>query len=377
MTVISSGLALSERARLIDDERVHLSERLDRRGIPEEDTFRGPSACGHHDRNWGCQAQRARAGNDEYRDRIHDRVRHPRLGSDKGPDGKRRDGDQQDRRNEVRGNYVSQPLNRGSSALGVRNHLYDLTKQGVLSHAIGANDKRTGPVDGAADDMVVRTLLDRDRLSRHHRLVHRRSSFENDAVHRHLFPGPDAKSIADLNLGQEHILIFPVSGDASRRLGCQSEERLDGRACSAASTKLQDLAEEHQRSDDGGSLVIDPDLPRRSAQPDGKETGGDGRYHAVAIRDRDAESDQGEHIERAVHDRQPRPHEERPAAPENDGRRQSELDPDAHPVRDDPFGGISWYEVRHRDQHEGNRESDPDPEATSHLLELRVLLLVE
>ena len=43
--------------------------------------------------------------------------------------------------------------------------------------------------------------------------------------------------------------------------------------------------------------------------------------------------DQREHVETAVDERRPAAHEERPAAPEHDRRRQRELDPDAAPAQ--------------------------------------------
>ena len=75
-------LALGERAGLVDDERVDLAHDLDGLGVPEQHAHRGALARRDHDRHRRRQAERARASDDEHRDRVDERVRHARLGAD-------------------------------------------------------------------------------------------------------------------------------------------------------------------------------------------------------------------------------------------------------------------------------------------------------
>ena len=67
-------LASRERAGLVHDQRVHASQHLDGLGVPEQHARRGAAAGGHHDRHRRGQPQRARAGDDQHRDGVDERV---------------------------------------------------------------------------------------------------------------------------------------------------------------------------------------------------------------------------------------------------------------------------------------------------------------
>ena len=91
--------------------------------------------------------------------------------------------------------------------------------------------------------------------------------------------------------------------------------------------QLEHLPEQHQRDDHRRRLEVDG-RPRRRARGTraGTGPGNERRDHAVAVRDADAEPDQREHVEAAVaRPTSTRAHEERPAAPEHDRRREREL----------------------------------------------------
>ena len=82
-----------------------------------------PAARRHHDRHRRRQPERARAGDDQHRDRVDQRVRQPRLRADQRPDDER-----QRRRPPItagtkqRGDPVGQPLDRRAAALRLGDH---------------------------------------------------------------------------------------------------------------------------------------------------------------------------------------------------------------------------------------------------------------
>jgi len=57
-------LAFSQRAGLIDDQRIHLLHDFERLGIADEDSFPGSPSRTNHDSHGRCQTQGARARND-------------------------------------------------------------------------------------------------------------------------------------------------------------------------------------------------------------------------------------------------------------------------------------------------------------------------
>ena len=76
---IDRRLAFGQRAGLVDDERVDLSEVLDRRGIAEQDALRRRLAGRDHDRHRRRQSERAGAGDDQHRDGVDQAVDPARL----------------------------------------------------------------------------------------------------------------------------------------------------------------------------------------------------------------------------------------------------------------------------------------------------------
>ena len=168
-------------------------------------------------------------------------------------------------------------------------------------------------------------LLDRDRLAGHHRLVDAGAALEHDAVDRDPLAGPHAQPIADVHVLERHVGLRARRVDPARRLRRQAEQALDRRARPAAGAQLEHLAEQHERDDDRRRLEVDGDLIAVHAERRREQPGRQRRDHAVAVRGADAERDQREHVQVAVHDRRPAADEERPAAPQHDRRRQREL----------------------------------------------------
>ncbi len=81
------GLALGQRARLVDHERVDLLHPLQRLGVLDQHAGLRAAADADHDRHRGRQAQRAGAGDDQHADGGDEAEGQPRLRSEPGPGG--------------------------------------------------------------------------------------------------------------------------------------------------------------------------------------------------------------------------------------------------------------------------------------------------
>jgi hypothetical protein len=82
-----------------------------------------------------------------------------------------------------------------------------------------------------------------------------------------------------------------------------------------------------------------------------ERVGEEHREHAEEIGDRDAQPDEAVHVEPQRAERHPRALEERPAAPEDDRRRERELAP-----REEPF--VDRVPELHAPDHLGHRGRD-------------------
>ena len=121
-------------------------------------------------------------------------------------------------------------------------------------------------------------------------------------------PGFNAQGLQEPQVAERHPLAVhlardPFSGD--RIEGLRLAERDASLVCT---------------SDDSHLAVY---VPKRGRE----NTGHHGRHKAVAVCDAGAEPDEREHVQTAVDDGLPAPHEERPAAPQHHGRAESELHP--------------------------------------------------
>lgn len=66
-------------------------------------------------------------------------------------------------------------------------------------------------------------LLTGSGSARGHRLVHGAACFDDHAVRRHLLAGTHAQQVAHMHVGQRHVLLAAVGGDAARGLGRQAQ----------------------------------------------------------------------------------------------------------------------------------------------------------
>src|SRR4030042_1296380 len=83
---------------------------------------------------------------------------------------------------------------------------------------------------------------------------------------------------------------------------------------------------QHRRHAARRSLEIDRHLTRFPPERCGEDPGGKRRNQAVEVGNSDAEPDEGEHVQAAVHDRLPPADDKGPPPPEDDGSTERALD---------------------------------------------------
>jgi hypothetical protein len=174
-----------------------------------------------------------------------------------------------------------------------------LCESGCRTGAVDTHVEAARAVQRAASDAVADRFLHRDRLAGQQRLIDGASAFGDRAVDRDLVAGSDSQHVADLDGGERDGLGLAVRVDLKRRLGCKIEQGADGAAGLLPGAKLEHLAEQHERHDDGGCLVVDRYQAMSVPHGFGEQARRYGGDQAVEEGRSRAERDQGEHIEPA------------------------------------------------------------------------------
>ena len=138
------------RAGLVEHDRVDRARRLEHLGSLDDDAELGAATGADHDRRRCGQAEGARAGDDQHRDRGRDGDGRRLTGAE--PEPERGGGDGDHGRDEHRGDAVGEALHRCLAGLGVVDEAGDLGELGVGADAHGAHDEPAAGVDGAAGD---------------------------------------------------------------------------------------------------------------------------------------------------------------------------------------------------------------------------------
>ena len=185
-------------------------------------------------------------------------------------EGEKRDGD--DDRDEDRGDPVDEALDRSLRRLRLPHELHDLGEGGLLSHARRLHDDRAVPVHRRAEERVARHLLDRDRLARDERLVHRRRPLDENAVRRHLLAREDAQEITGAH-PLERNLDVAVRADEARLARAEPGERPDRLPRLPLRPLLEESPEEDERDDDDRGFVVDRRVPARDVEEVREERG--------------------------------------------------------------------------------------------------------
>ncbi len=349
------GVPLSDRPGLVQDHGGDAAGRLQRLAGLEEDPHLGaPPGPDHH----GCrrrQAHGARAGDDQHGHGVdhglgQDGVAGGRSRADEIPGQECQGCDRQDDRDEDRRDAVRQALDGSLGGLRLLDQADDLRQGRVRADAPGFGLQAAEAVERAADDLVVSALLHRHQLPGQHRLIDRRTAFQDAPVDRDLLPRLDDENVADAHLLDRDFEFLAASHDA-RRFRAQAHQTPDGVARPAARSGLQQLAQDDQGDDDGGGLEVQ--VAARQAEDD---------RHGVEVGGRRAHGDQHVHVGGAVAQRLEGAAVVLAAGVELDRRRQRPL----HPAEERrmPPGHRQQPEIGgHRQGEERDGETQADDQA--------------
>ena len=147
------------------------------------------------------------------------------------------------------------------------------------------------------------------------------------AVYRHAFAGPNAQLVASLDAVKRDVFLATVCGEQVSLLRREIQQCANGAGGLLTGSQLQHLAEQNECGDHGRGLKINWRAAVHRTEGDWKNLREDRGHDAVEIRGAGAEADQREHVRAAVNQRGPKTLEERPAAPEDDGRGEDEFNP--------------------------------------------------
>ena len=188
-----------------------------------------------------------------------------------------------------------------------------------------------------------------------------------DAVHRHLLAGPHPEAVPHLDLLQGDVCFGAACPNPPGGLGGQSQQGLDGGAGLAAGLEFQHLAQQHQGDDEGRGLEIDRHLTGAAAEGGREDAGRQLGHQAIEVGHADAQADEGEHVQAAVHQGLPEAHEERPAGPEHRGGGERELHPAPGLGGSQALQGLPREHAAHGDDDEGDGQRHGRPEAPAHV----------
>ena len=219
-------LALRQRPRLVQKQRIDLGQLLQYLGAADEQTGLRAPTRGHHDRHRRRQPQRTRTGNDHHRYRAHQCLRPCRLSrAENQPRAKAQDRSQQHQRHKVGRHPVRQPLDLGPSALRPTDHAHDLRQHRVAAHALDLHQQRPRAVDRAANQPRRDLLGNRHRLPGQHRLIDTADPFQHRAIGRNLLTRQHPRPVSGVKLAQRHIALAAIGKDPPRHLRHQAQQR--------------------------------------------------------------------------------------------------------------------------------------------------------
>ena len=264
------GPSAGQGAGLVEDdgrERLHPLE--DFPALDEDPAF-GPAAAADHDRGRRRQPQRARAGDDEDRDEIHDREVAPRLRPERQPNAERQRGHADDRGHEPRGQLVGLTLDRGLGRLRLAHEVDDPRQRGLRPDLGRAEAERAGRVHGRGHNRGAGPLFHGHAFAGQQGLVHQRDAVQHHAIDRNPLSGSDQHPVADLNAVDCHFLGVRrrVAAQHGRGARLQGGQAAHSGARPRLGRGLQPATDQNQRDDDGRGIEIHLRvLPRGHEEP--------------------------------------------------------------------------------------------------------------
>lgn len=99
-----------------------------------------------------------------------------------------------------------------------------------LADFVGAHEKASGLIHGAADHARTHFLCHRHRLAGDHGFINRGATLSNFAINRDFFTGTHPQDIAHLHLVERDLFFLAILPYAPCKLGRQIHQRLNGAA---------------------------------------------------------------------------------------------------------------------------------------------------
>ena len=202
---IQAHAPLGDGARLVQHDRVQGAGGFQDFGPLDDDAELGGAPRAHEQGRRCGQAQRARAGDDEYGDGRHEGVLCRVAQGQPGDEGRR--GDDEHGGHEYARDAVGQTLNRGLAGLSGGDHGPDAGQGRGLADGGGAHQQRTGGVDGGAGDGIADPDLDGHRFAGEHGGVHGGAALDDHAVGSDLLPGAHGQQVACPQLVDRDALL--------------------------------------------------------------------------------------------------------------------------------------------------------------------------
>ena len=248
------GLAQSERAGLVDHQRAHAGERLDRLAALDQDAELGRARQAGHDGDRHRQNERTGRRHHQHRHRA-DGVARERPGGARQRHG---DGEEED------GVAVGQPRHRRARALRRLHQPHDAGIGAFVGPPRGRQVEGLADIGRAAQCRLADPELHRQRLAGERRLVEHRHALGHGAVHRHHVALAHQQPVAGQNQVERHLLQ-PAVAVPHRRARHPRQQGRHFAARRPLGEALQVLAAGIHQGDDGrGELLADQPAPPSS-----------------------------------------------------------------------------------------------------------------
>ena len=113
-----------------------------------------------------------------------------------------------------------------------------MREQGFPPHAFAAHQEAARAVHRAARDGIACGFFGRNRLARHHGLIHEGRPFNDLAVHGNFFARTHAQAVAHFHAIERDVFFDAVFADASGGLRDEAQQGFQSGGCAAARPKL-------------------------------------------------------------------------------------------------------------------------------------------
>ena len=304
------GLAFGQRAGLVDDERPQSARMLQRSCVPYQHT-KLRTAAGADDDRGGCrQSKRTGAGDDQHRDRVDQGLR--AVAAEPPRKRERRQRDDDDNGHKYARHLVGEPLDRRFRGLRVRDEAYDPREQRRIADASGFAYEQAFLIQRSRMHACARGFDNRARFAGEHALVDARLPFADDAVDGDALARPNDEAVSNCDVGERHL-----------GLRLEPQQSFQRRRRAGLGTRLEELAQQHQRDHCRSGFEINMLLPQVE----------NGNHGAQRPRHRRSQRDQHVHVGAAAAQRVPGTDVEAAADPELHRRGKRQLQPARQQLR--------------------------------------------